>query len=194
MAPTKAIDGKTNGTTKGLAAQIGKARPFQSPEQEAYLNLIRTAAILSNQFERLFKTRGVSESTYNILCILRGVAGLQGAAPGKYGDPATRAGLPLTEIGERMIAPVPDVTRLIDRLEQLTFAARRRCDKDRRVIYAYITNAGLNVLRDFDDEVLELHKQHLGHMSKDELEHLSDLLEKARQRASERRAETAATI
>lgn len=178
-----------NTKSKGLAAEIGKKGPFQSATQEAYLNLIRTAAILSNQLERLFKTRGLSESTYNILRILRGVAALQGAAPSKYGDPSTRLGLPLTEIGERMIAPVPDVTRLIDRLEQLTFATRRRCEKDRRVIYACITDAGLDVLREFDSRVLELHEEHLGHMSREELEQMSELLEKARERATKRRDE-----
>lgn len=170
--------------SKGLAAEIGKTNPFQSATQEAYLNLIRTAAILSNQLERLFKTRGLSESTYNILRILRGVAGLQGAPSSKYGDEHTRAGLPLTEIGERMIAPVPDVTRLIDRLERLAFATRRRCDKDRRVIYACITDAGLDVLHEFDATVMEIHEEHLGHMSRSELEQMSALLEKARDAAN----------
>ncbi|MFN9972676.1 MAG: AraC family transcriptional regulator, partial [Phycisphaerae bacterium] len=70
MSPTRAANTKS----KGLAAEIGKKGPFESATQEAYLNLIRTAAILSNQLERLFKTRGLSESTYNILRILRGVA------------------------------------------------------------------------------------------------------------------------
>lgn len=180
-----------NTKSKGLAAEIGKKGPFQSATQEAYLNLIRTAAILSNQLERLFKTRGLSESTYNILRILRGVAALQGVAASKYGDPTTRQGLPLTEIGERMIAPVPDVTRLIDRLEQLTFATRRRCEKDRRVIYACITDAGLDVLREFDEAVLETHDAHLGHMSHQELDQMSALLEKARDAASKRRSDGA---
>ena len=176
-----------NTKSKGLAAEIGKTSPFQSATQEAYLNLIRTAAILSNQLERLFKTRGLSESTYNILRILRGVAGLQGVGRSKYGEEHTRAGLPLTDIGERMIAPVPDVTRLIDRLERLTFATRRRCDKDRRVIYACITDAGLDVLREFDESVLEIHDEHLGHMSHQELEQMSELLEKAREAATKQR-------
>jgi DNA-binding MarR family transcriptional regulator len=183
MSPNRVANTKS----KGLAAEIGKKGPFQSATQEAYLNLIRTAAILSNQLERLFKTRGLSESTYNILRILRGVSALQGVASSKYGDPTTRQGLPLTEIGERMIAPVPDVTRLIDRLEQLTFATRRRCEKDRRVIYACITDAGLDVLREFDEAVLETHDAHLGHMSHQELDQMSALLEKARLSALKRR-------
>lgn len=185
MPPSRTVQTKS----KGLAAEIGKTGPFQSLTQEAYLNLIRTAAILSNQLERLFKTRGLSESTYNILRILRGVAGMQGVGAAKYGDERTRPGLPLTEIGERMIAPVPDVTRLIDRLEQLTFATRRRCDKDRRVIYACITDAGLDVLRVFDDAVLEMHDAHLGHMTHQELEQMSELLEKARIAATKRRSD-----
>ncbi|MFN9969441.1 MAG: MarR family winged helix-turn-helix transcriptional regulator, partial [Phycisphaerae bacterium] len=106
-------------------------------------------------------------------------------------DPATRQGLPLTEIGERMIAPVPDVTRLIDRLEQLNFATRRRCEKDRRVIYACIADAGLDVLREFDEAVLEMHAAHLGHMSHQELDQMSALLEKARDAATKRRSDGA---
>jgi DNA-binding MarR family transcriptional regulator len=187
MSPIRVANTKS----KGLAAEIGKKGPFQSATQEAYLNLIRTAAILSNQLERLFKTRGLSESTYNILRILRGVAGLQGVNASKFGDQGSRPGLALTEIGERMIAPVPDVTRLIDRLEQLTFATRRRCNKDRRVIYACITDAGLEVLREFDAAVLETHDAHLGHMSHQELDQMSALLEKARDAATKRRSDGA---
>lgn len=148
-----------------LQHELHKRHPFDLPEQEAYLNLLRSASRLSVEFERLFKTQGLSEPTYNILRILRG---------------AGEAGRMCHELAEHMVAPVPDVTRLIDRLEASGFAARRRCEKDRRVVYVSITDAGREVLSRLDEPVLELHRRQLGHMTTPELRTLSDLLAKAR--------------
>src|SRR5690242_9245315 len=99
---------------RGLAAEIGKRRPFELPEQEAYLNLLRTMSFLSADGERMLKEHGLSEATYNILRILRGA-----------GD----AGRPSGEIGRDMITRVPDVTRLVDRLEKMGLATRCRIEE-----------------------------------------------------------------
>jgi DNA-binding MarR family transcriptional regulator len=148
-----------------LQHELHKRLPFELPEQEAYLNLLRSASRLSVEFERLFKSHGLSEPTYNILRILRG---------------AGEAGRMCHELAEHMVAPVPDVTRLIDRLEASGFAARRRCDRDRRVVHVSITEDGRAILARLDQPVLDLHRRQLGHMTADELRTLSDLLAKAR--------------
>lgn len=148
-----------------LRDEIKKKRPFEHPEEEAYLNLLRTSAILIADFERLFKECGLSEPQYNVLRILRGAGG---------------GGLPCLEIGSRMITRVPDTTRLVDRLEAAGYVERARIDEDRRVVLVKITKKGLAAIAPLDDKLLEIHKKQMGHMSREELEELSRLLVKAR--------------
>ena len=148
-----------------LKDEIKKKKPFEHPEEEAYLNLLRTTTVLYSQFECLLKRSGLSEPQYNVLRILRGVGG---------------CGLPSTEIGSRMITRVPDVTRLVDRLEAAGFVERCRIAEDRRVVQVKITARGLETLAQLDEPLLELNKRLLGHMTRKELEELIRLLEKMR--------------
>jgi len=150
--------------TVTLDREIKKKRPFDLPEQEAMLNLLRTADQLQIRFSRLFRRFGLTPQQYNVLRILRGEA---------------RA-LPILEIAARMITVVPGITGLVDRLETAGLVARKRCDHDRRVIYVAITQKALEVLAEIDEPLEKLHRQTLGHMTADELATLSRLLEKAR--------------
>jgi DNA-binding MarR family transcriptional regulator len=150
--------------TNKLQNELKKKRPFESPEQEAALNVLRTNDQLQNRFLRLFREYGVTPSQYNILRILRG-----------EGKP-----MPSLEIGERMIQVVPAMTGLIDRLEKQSLVRRERCLEDRRVIYIVLTEQGEELLGKLDEPVAELHRDLLGHLSKSELTELSRLLEKAR--------------
>lgn len=153
--------------TRGLAAEIGKRKPFDSPEQEAHLNLLRTHGVLTAEFHRRFKPFKLSEALYNCLRILRG--GDNGNTPKAC-----------SQIGSMMIAQVPDVTRIVDRLEKMGLATRERTADDRRVVLVSITKKGLDLLAKLDKPVHELHKRQLGHMTKAELTDLIRLLEKAR--------------
>jgi DNA-binding MarR family transcriptional regulator len=152
-----------------LKDEIGKRRPFDSAEQEAYLNLLRTQNVLGCDISKLFKSRGLSEATYNALRILRGEQA-NGAA----------AGIPCQLIGERLITRVPDVTRLIDRLEEAGLAKRSRTDADRRIVLVGITKKGLQLLEQIDKPLSDLHKRQLKHLSAAELTELNRLLTKAR--------------
>lgn len=149
----------------GLSQRIAKRGPFSSLEQEAYLNLVLTREVLGEAWLRLFKTAGLSESTYNILRILRGC----------YPEP-----LPVLEIRRRMVNRVPDVTRLLDRLEQRKLVRRERCASDRRVVFCHITEKGLKAIAGLDSTTLQLHTTQLSHLTPEELRQLSALLEKAR--------------
>ena len=150
---------------KTLQEEIGKKRPFELAEEEAYLNILRTAAVLSAPMERLFKAQGLSESTYNVLRILRG-AGEEGAACGL--------------IRERLVAQVPDVTRLVDRLEGLGLVKRDRTERDRRVVLNRITGKGLELLGRLDEPLRRQHLARCRHMMRGELQELSRLLTKMR--------------
>lgn len=149
----------------GLQQELKKREPFAVAEQEAMLNLLRTADRLQLDFIRLFRQHGLSHAQYNILRILRGEGG---------------DGLPSLEIGARMITLVPDITRLVDRLEAAGLVSRDRSATDRRVIRVRITPEGLDRLDRLDEPVLALHRRLLGHLGPDELQTLSALLVKAR--------------
>jgi DNA-binding MarR family transcriptional regulator len=153
----------------GLQRELKKKRPFDSPEQEAGLNIARTADRFGIHFARLFREHGLTPSQYNVLRILRG-----------EGKP-----LPILEVADRMLAAVPGITGLIDRLEGMVLLARRRCTEDRRVVFVAITPEGLALLASLDEPVLALHKRLIGHLSPAELRELSRLLEKARQSLDE---------
>ncbi|MEZ4417017.1 MAG: MarR family transcriptional regulator [Gemmatimonadota bacterium] len=149
-----------------LRSEIKQSRPFASPAEEAFLNLLRTAAALEHALEEGLKEHGVTGTQYNVLRILRG------AGP---------AGLCRNEVKERMITPVPDATRLLDRLEQAGLVERRRETDDRRFVTARITGRGLDLLDRLELPISRLHERHLGHLSVAELQHLSELLERARE-------------
>jgi DNA-binding MarR family transcriptional regulator len=157
-----------------LQHEIKKKTPFELPEQEAMLNLLRTADQLQIRFVRLFRRFGLTPQQYNVLRILRG-----------EGRP-----LPILEVAARMITVVPGITGLIDRLESARLVERQRCDQDRRVIYVAITPEALKLLARIDQPLLEMHKQVLGHLSRDELETLSRLLVRARQGAAHGESES----
>lgn len=151
--------------TSTLQREIKKRRPFDLPEQEALLNILRTADQLQIRFARLFRKFGLTPQQYNVLRILRG----EGRA------------LPILEIAARMITVVPGITGLIDRLESASLVERKRCDQDRRVIYVAIAPRALEILAEIDEPLEKLHQQTLGHMTPSELTALNRLLEKARQ-------------
>lgn len=148
-----------------LQREIKKRQPFASAEQEACLNIARTADRFGICFIRLFREFGLTPSQYNVLRILRG-----------EGQP-----LPILEIADRMLAAVPGITGLIDRLEALGLVGRERSTEDRRVIFVAITPKGLELLKKLDEPETALHRRLIGHLSQAELRELIRLLEKARQ-------------
>lgn len=152
-----------------LREELGKTNPFDSPEQEAILNILRTQAHLHAPIFAHFKAHGLSEATYNVLRILRGAQ-----------QRNQTEGVRSTEIGKDMVVRVPDVTRLVDRLIDKGLAERGRCNDDRRVVYVKITKAGLTLLAKMDKPLYQLHRDQLGHLSETELRELSRLLTKAR--------------
>jgi DNA-binding MarR family transcriptional regulator len=88
--------------------------------------------------------------------------------------------LPCREIGERMITRDPDITRLLDRLEDRGFVQRSRAKHDRRVIYGRITAAGLKLLREMDVPLEKFGREMLRHVGQEKLKQLIALLELVR--------------
>ena len=161
--------------------EIKQTRPFRSVEQEVFLNIQKTAEVLMTEMAELLKPHGISPTQYNVLRILRGAGA--GCCAGGHIDP-NAAGVPCREIAGRMLTHDPDMTRLLDRLEDRKLIVRERDTKDRRMIITRITNAGLELLRTLDEPVHELHGRQLGHLGEAKLETLLEFLEQVRERGS----------
>ncbi len=137
----------------------GKRR-VGSSEEAVFLELLRTTDMLSRGLVQVLKIEDVSSTQYNVLRILRG-------AP---------EGLPCGEIASRMITRDPDVTRLLDRLEKRELISRCRETEDRRTVRARIAPEGLKLLARLDEPVLAAHRKQLGHLGRQRLKALADLL------------------
>src|ERR1700674_3708438 len=135
-----------------------------SREETVFLDLLRTCDLLSRRPAQLLKTEDLSSTQYNVLRILRG-------AP---------EGLPCGEIASRLITRDPDVTRLLDRMEKRGLISRSRESRDRRLVLARITREGLKLVNRLDEPVQKIHRKQLGHMGKDRLQSLTELLAAAR--------------
>jgi DNA-binding MarR family transcriptional regulator len=150
-----------------LQPEFMQQKPFKSLEQEALLNVLRTADTLMQGIAAVLKPFKLSHSQYNVLRILRG-AGAEGLA--------------CREIGERMITRDPDITRLLDRLERRGLVARTRDEKDRRVVMVRITPEGLRILAQLDEPIEALDRRQLKHIGEQRLRMLINLLELAREK------------
>jgi len=148
-----------------LQKEIKKRHAFESVEQEAMLNLLRTSDRFQTSLTRLFRKYGLTSSQYNVLRILRG-----------EGKP-----LPCLEIADRLIAEVPGITGLLDRLEAASLISRERSSADRRVVFAAITSEGTELLGRLDQPLEAHHRRLIGHLTRAELAELIRLLEKARE-------------
>jgi len=149
---------------KDLHAELKMARPFKTVEQELLLNIVRTAAVLEHDMGEALKPFGLTPTQYNVLRILRG----------------TPEGLCRNEVGERLVTRVPDVTRLLDRMERMGLIERRRSGDDRRFVTTRITEKGLKLVDKLDREICGIHERQLGHLGEKKARELIKLLSEAR--------------
>ena len=110
-----------------LQQEIKQSKPFSSLHQEAWLNLSKTSAALGHRLEHSLRAFGLSLTQYNVLRILRG-AGTEGLC--QY------------EIRGRLVAQVPDVPRILERMQKAGWIRRTRAASDRRVVMTALTESG----------------------------------------------------
>jgi DNA-binding MarR family transcriptional regulator len=146
-----------------MRRNITKRRPG-SLEEAAFVDLWRTCDLLSRGLTQILKPEDISPTQYNVLRILRG----------------SPDGLPCGEIGSRMITRDPDVTRLLDRMEKRGLISRFRDTRDRRTVIGKITAEGLKLLARLDEPIQEAHLKQLGHLGRNRLRVLTELLAAAR--------------
>ena len=153
--------------TPALQEELKQNKPFRTLRQEAQLNLVRTANVLSDSFEQMLKPHGITGTQYNVLRILRG---------------AEPDGLCRNEVSQRLLNRMPDATRLLDRMEEAGLVTRERSATDRRLVTTRITKKGRQIVDDLDDAADDQHEKSLGHMSEQQLRTLIKLLTIARNR------------
>ncbi|MFY8070546.1 MAG: MarR family winged helix-turn-helix transcriptional regulator, partial [Pirellula sp.] len=84
---------------------------FDSQQQEVYLSLWRTYDRLKALEDELFQSWDLTSQQYNVLRIL------QSANP---------KAVPTLKISQRLISRAPDITRMIDKLQERALVSRFR--------------------------------------------------------------------
>lgn len=149
-----------------IQVELQQTKPIQLLEAEAYLNIERTADLLTQGVLDLLRPYELTGTQYNVLRILRGA-----------GDD----GLSCKEIGARMLTRDPDITRLLDRLEKRSMVVRCRSQSDRRYLAIRITAEGLRVVSELDEPIEAIHIRTLRGIGSDRLHTLISILEDIRE-------------
>ena len=137
-----------------LQAEIKQTRPFPWVGTEAMLGVLRTAAVVTHSIERSLRPFGLTLTQANVLRILRG---------------AGKTGICGREVGERLVAKVPDVSRLLDRMVEQGLIERARDESDRRHVTARITPKGLRLLDEIDPILDKVARNLFGSLGRDDL-------------------------
>src|SRR6476660_4613537 len=142
-----------------LQAELKQTKPFPRRSSEALLSVMRTAALIEHQVNETLRPCGITDLQYNVLRIRRG------AGPN---------GLCGREIAERVVSKVPDVSRLLDRMEGMQLLRRERNAADRRHVTARITPKGLRVLDEASPMLEAFERERFGHLDAERLQHIID--------------------
>lgn len=146
--------------------EIRQRRPFQSQAAEVAVSILRTGALVTRHFGQVVAPEGITIQQYNVLRILRG---------------AGEEGLPTLAIRDRMVHEAPGITRLIDKLEDADLVRRERTSSDRRQVFCYITERGLELLSRLDAPMLDADGIIVEGLSSEDQAELVRLLDKVRE-------------
>ncbi len=142
-----------------------RAPRFDSIEQEVFLNLWRTYDKLRVFEDQLFASYALTPQQYNILRLLYAVA---------------PESVPTLALAQRLVSRAPDITRMLDKLEERKLIERERNAENRRVVRICITAEGKRLLQEVKEPLKKCHREQLGHLTREELDQLIELLRKAR--------------
>lgn len=135
-----------------------------SPSREAYLWLVRAHEALVGEFQALFRHEKITPTQFNVLRIL-----IQ----------AEPEGVSCSRISRELIHRVPDVTRLLDRMERNGLIRRGRNPRDRRVVLAFLEEKGRQLCRRLYQPIAAVHAGQFSALSDSEKVQLARLLRKA---------------
>ena len=138
--------------------------PEPLPRVELFIALVRASDRQVSETNALCQEFGITSAQYNVLRILY------------VNDPGI--GLSCSRIGERLISRVPDITRLLDRLENAGYVERCRCAGDRRIVRTRLSAQGRELVEAIDKPILALHDRLTERLSDDEVATLTKLLQR----------------
>jgi DNA-binding MarR family transcriptional regulator len=141
-----------------------------TPESDAAVLTARLGELLAGEVDHFFSAWGLTLLQFNVLRIL-------------YVRDPDRNGISRGDIEAKLIRRVPDVTRLLDRLEGMGVIERIRPDTDRRTVLSRLTDKGLALVEDTHQPLLALNRKQFAHMTRDEVLQLIALVRKAAGRA-----------
>ena len=144
-----------------LETELRQTRPFASRLEEAVVGLFRTAEVVRRALGDVLGAKSITLQQYNVLRILRG---------------AGADGLCRNEVRDRLINRMPDVTRLLDRMEEAGLVTRERDTADRRLVTTHLTARGRELVDSLDTPTAEEHQRRMGHLSEDQRRTLIGLL------------------
>jgi DNA-binding MarR family transcriptional regulator len=149
-----------------LREEIKQTKPFASLAHEAHLSVVRTAAVIQDEVEQFLRPYGITATQFNVLRILRG---------------AEPDGLCRNEVRDRMLTRMPDMTRLLDRMEEAGLVVRSRGERDdRRMVLTRISAQGGKLLAELDVAIDREHTNRFTNLSDEELRSLVEMLAKVR--------------
>ncbi len=148
-----------------LQDEIKQSKPFERRATEAMLSILRTAAVLDHELNEALRPHGITQTQYNVLRILRG---------------AGEGGLCGREVAERLLSTVPDVPRLLDRMESLELIVRERSSTDRRYVTARLAPKGRDLLSGATPDVEAVERARMASLDEDTLGRLIDGLAEVR--------------
>ena len=143
-----------------------------TPESDAAVLTARLGAMVTMEVDEFFKGWGITVLQFNVLRIL-------------YVRDPERKGLSRGFIEARLLQRMPDVTRLLDRLETAGLIARHRPKDNQRTVLATLTDKGWDLVEKSHQPLLAMNRRQFPHFSKAELDQLIVLLRKALDRPSQ---------
>jgi DNA-binding MarR family transcriptional regulator len=143
-----------------------------TPESNACVLASRLGEMVTAEVDDFFSRWGLTVLQFNILRIL-------------YVRDPGRRGISRGSLEARLIRRVPDVTRLLDRLEAAGLIERHRPPDNRRTVLARLTDKGFDLVEATHAPLLALNRRQMGHLSREELAQLIALLTKGLNRPVE---------
>lgn len=131
--------------------------------RKTVLNVFHSNSVIKESLSSTLKPFDLSIEQFNVLRILRGQNG---------------KAVNLQDIQDRMVNKMSNTTRLVDKLILKNYANRNICIKNRRKVEIFITNSGLNILKDLDPIINQAEQLITASLSQDELNTLNSLLNK----------------
>jgi DNA-binding MarR family transcriptional regulator len=148
-----------------LQEEIRQSKPFDSLEQEALLNIMRTAAVLTHRHEQFFREQGITATQYNVLRIVAG---------------AGSDGISQCDIAERLVTMNADVPRLLKRTEVAGLIERAANPDDKRILKVQLTMRGTEVLHHLAPLIAEYTQNLFPNLTQQQLQTLNELLDASR--------------